>query len=310
MPKCFISYSWDNEDHKQWVKSLATSLRNDGVETILDQWHLDLGDQLPFFMEKSISENDFVLIICTQRYKTKSDNRQGGVGYEGDIITSELFTNRNLKKFIPILREGTWTMALPNWLGARLGVDLSNEPYSPQEYRDLLATLRNRKEKAPPIGKPNYEPHHYVLNEDVSASIKPDYEDTKIIGILVDEVTVPKNDGTRGSALYKIPFKLNHAPTYDWTKIFVEKWNRPSQFTSMHRPGIASVSHDKIILNGTTIDEVKQYHRDTLILAVTEANKIEKELIRRKNLEDERRQKEVNTHRNHIVSIADDIFFD
>jgi SEFIR domain len=31
-PTAFISYSWDDEAHKEWVRHLATQLRADGVE--------------------------------------------------------------------------------------------------------------------------------------------------------------------------------------------------------------------------------------------------------------------------------------
>ena len=37
--KAFVSYSWDSDQHKEWVAKLATDLRHDGIETILDQWH-------------------------------------------------------------------------------------------------------------------------------------------------------------------------------------------------------------------------------------------------------------------------------
>jgi hypothetical protein len=30
-PECFISYSWDSEAHKDWVRSLATELMSNGV---------------------------------------------------------------------------------------------------------------------------------------------------------------------------------------------------------------------------------------------------------------------------------------
>ena len=56
-PKAFISYSWDDDNHKRWVSDLATRLREDGVETILDQWHAVPGDQLPQFMEREIRDN-------------------------------------------------------------------------------------------------------------------------------------------------------------------------------------------------------------------------------------------------------------
>jgi len=40
----------------------------------------------------------------------------------------------------------------------------------------------------------------------------------------------------------------------------------------MHRPGIASVEGDKVVLNGTTIEEVERYHKKTLKIAVDMAN--------------------------------------
>src|SRR4051795_3830890 len=94
MPKVFISYSWDDDAHKTWVRDLAARLRQDGIETLLDQWHLVPGDQLPVFMETAVRESDFTLIICTSRYKDHSNSRMGGVGYEGGIITGEILTSQ------------------------------------------------------------------------------------------------------------------------------------------------------------------------------------------------------------------------
>ena len=78
---------------------LATRLRGDGVATVLDQWHLIPGDQLPAFMEKAVRESDYVLLVCTPRYRDRSERRVGGVGYEGDIITGQVLTTRNHRKF-------------------------------------------------------------------------------------------------------------------------------------------------------------------------------------------------------------------
>lgn len=50
-PKAFFSYSWDNAEHRQWVADLGARLRADGVELLLDEWHVRPGDQLPHFME-------------------------------------------------------------------------------------------------------------------------------------------------------------------------------------------------------------------------------------------------------------------
>lgn len=38
VPVAFISYAWDNEEHKIWVKRLADDLRKNGVYSLLDQY--------------------------------------------------------------------------------------------------------------------------------------------------------------------------------------------------------------------------------------------------------------------------------
>lgn len=105
-------------------------------------------------------------------------------------------------------------------------------------------------------------------------------KDIEILGIITDKVTVPKMDGSRGSALYKIPFRLNRVPSQLWKELFVRNWNSPPRYTTMHRPGIASVVDDEILLNGTTIEEVREYHRETLKLCIEKSNTQEKNIAR------------------------------
>ncbi len=152
-PKVFISYAWE-EDIKPWVRALAKQLRKDGVETVLDQWETHYGDQLPEFMEKAVRESDFAILVCTPKYKKKSDEREGGVGYEGHIITAELFQKSNHRKFIPVLRKGNWSSASPSWAAGKFYIDLRGDPYSKENYQDLLRTLHGKKYTPPPVGTP------------------------------------------------------------------------------------------------------------------------------------------------------------
>lgn len=152
IPKAFVSYSWDDEPHKAWVRELATKLRTDGVDVTLDQWHTVPGDQLPEFMENSVRKNDYVLIICTPNYKKESDKRTGDVGYQGDIMTGEVRTRRNHRKFIPILRAGEWQNATPSWLGGKCYIDLRGTNYPEPHYQKLVRTLHGQNLEAPPIG--------------------------------------------------------------------------------------------------------------------------------------------------------------
>ena len=152
IPKTFISYSWDDDAHKEWVKQLATRLRADGVDVTLDRWHSAPGDQISAFMERAVRQNDFVIAVCTPGFKEKSDGRGGGVGYEGDIMTAYAVTGGDQKKFIPVLRRGSWIEAAPTWLLGRIKIDLSSDPYSESEYEELLRTLHGAREEAPEIG--------------------------------------------------------------------------------------------------------------------------------------------------------------
>ena len=149
-PKVFISYAWE-DDIKTWVLEFATRLRSDGVNAILDQWETVPGDQLTEFMEKSVRESDFVVFVCTPTYKRKSDRRKGGVGYEGSIITGEVFAKNNHRKFIPVLRKGKWVSAAPSWATSKLFIDLRNDPYNEMYYQQLLNTLFRQSPTAPPV---------------------------------------------------------------------------------------------------------------------------------------------------------------
>ena len=303
-PRAFASYSWDDEAHKSWVATLATELRGDGIETILDQWHAVLGDQLPAFMEKEILKDDYVLVICTPNYRLKSDERLGGVGYEGHIMTAEILSRGNHRKFIPILARGTWEESAPSWLKGKFYVDLSTPEKYEENYPKLTSTMLRTQAVAPPLRKLSRPRRANAVEE-----AAPD-EPMRVMDVIVDEVTDPRLDGTRGSALYTVPLRLNREPSTLWSKLFVQAWNQPLSFTFMHRPGIASVRGATIVLDGTTIEEVKKYHRDTLVQCVEEANRRESEIQTREHRANEIRHRQSEEHRAKLETIAREISFD
>lgn len=115
----------------------------DHIDVKFDQWDLIPGQLLPQFMEESIRDTDFVLVVCTPAYKQKSDTRSAGTGYEGNIITAELLYKKNHLKYIPILRNGEWLDAAPTSLLGKVYIDLrpNNKNYN-TEYIKLRNTLR------------------------------------------------------------------------------------------------------------------------------------------------------------------------
>jgi hypothetical protein len=310
--KAFISYSWDDDEHTAWVHALATRLRADGVDVSIDRWSAVPGDQLPHFMERSIRENEFVVIVCTPRYKRRSDARLGGVGYEGDIMTAEVMTNQNNRKFIPVLRRGQWTEAAPIWLTGKYHINLIGDPYSDRSYEDLVRTLLCIRETAPPLGEPMATLNSGRSQEGAIGKVGPSeaFSDIQITRVLVEDVTEPRNDGTHGSALYSVPFALSRRPPGGWADLFLQSWDHPQTFTTRHRRGIASVRGATITLTGTTIEEVEEVHRNTLQSAVAEANRRYREWKtgedRRLQAESERKEQ----HRLRIQSASSRIKFD
>ncbi len=140
--KVFISYSWDNESHKKWVQKLSDDLcAIRGITTILDQKDLVLGDLIPLFMERAISESDYVLFVCTPQYKEKADNRMGGVGYEDSIITGELYRKNNRRKYIPVLAVGEWSTALPVWASGQNGIAMRTKDEYDTQLPILISTI-------------------------------------------------------------------------------------------------------------------------------------------------------------------------
>ncbi len=137
-PKVFISYSHDTPEHKQWVSELSAKLHRKGVEVILDQWHLRLGDDLAQFMERGIRDSDRVLVICTDSYVRKANAGEGGVGYEPMIVTRKLVEDVGNNKFIPIIRQALGEDKTPSFLGTQVYIDLPAEDQFDEKFNELL----------------------------------------------------------------------------------------------------------------------------------------------------------------------------
>lgn len=158
VPTAFISYSHDSLDHKKWVLDLATRLRNNGVDAILDQWSLGPGDDLPVFMERNLASADRVLMVCTDNYVTKANNGAGGVGYEKMIVTAELLKSIDSNKVIPLIRQ-TGTHRTPTFLRSKLFLDFSRPDQFEFSFDELIRSLHGAPLYAkPPVANNPFAP--------------------------------------------------------------------------------------------------------------------------------------------------------
>jgi hypothetical protein len=137
-----------------------------------------------------------------------------------------------------------------------------------------------------------------------------DLEPIHIVEIIEECVSKPRNDGTPGSALYKVPFRLSRRPPAEWAAYFPHAWDHPSRWTSLHRPGICEVVGDTIWLNGTTLEEVEHTHRATLLLALEETNRTYAEYAAKKAADEARRRAEEHDHQRAVAEQVKRIKFD
>jgi hypothetical protein len=166
-PKIFISYSWKPETNKQRTISLAERLTNDGVNVIIDVWHLAEGQDKYQFMERMVndSEIDRVLIICNKDYSEKANAKKGGVGVESLIISDDIYKQADQKKFIPIIfeRSTDGKEHVPTFVHSRIYIDLSNDSLFEEEYEKLLRNIYDKPlSRKPALGTPPA----YLLEED------------------------------------------------------------------------------------------------------------------------------------------------
>lgn len=137
----FISYCWDCEEHKEWVRKLAKDLDEAGFEVKWDEKQR-LGTELNYFMEQGIKKANKVLMIVTPEYKKKADSRKNGVGKEVSLIADYLMDNQNATKFIPVIRKGNRDTSFPMCLGNRKGLNMVNDDEYAQKLEELIEDIK------------------------------------------------------------------------------------------------------------------------------------------------------------------------
>lgn len=157
-PKLFISYSWSNPTHEQWVIELANELTESGIHVILDKWDLKEGHDSVAFMEKMVTDPEIskVAIVCDEVYASKADGRSGGVGTETQIISREVYENQEQGKFVAIIpeKDDQGKAFLPTYYKSRIYIDLSEPDNYADNFEKLLRWIYDKPlYTRPEIGK-------------------------------------------------------------------------------------------------------------------------------------------------------------
>lgn len=164
MPKVFISYSYDNDEHKSWVYDFAYKLRDNGVDVIFDQFETRLGSDLPLFMEQGLSKSNRVICICSDLYNQKANSGKLGVGYEKRIICQEILKDSSTAWVIPLIRNNNSKDKLPIFLSSLRYISFEDSDRYNEKFYDLLRDLHDQN-NLPPVGKNPFEHNQDVVGK-------------------------------------------------------------------------------------------------------------------------------------------------
>jgi len=158
-PKVFVSYRWTSPEHEDWVLLFASSLRQHGVNVILDKWHLSEGQDTIAFMESMVGDPEVqkVLMVCDRGYVDRANSREGGVGTEAQIISAKVYERTDQNKFAAIVLEldDDGRPLLPHYMATRLYFDLSSEEAQAANFEKVVRWIFGKPfHAAPPIGEP------------------------------------------------------------------------------------------------------------------------------------------------------------
>lgn len=151
IPKVFISYKWESNDHNDWVMKFAVDLRSAGIEAFLDRWEVKYGESFSDYMTSRISEADAMLFVMTTASvdAVESKSRAGGaLKFEMQLAASRRIAGENFR-LIPIYREGNKTAA---HVRDHRYVDFRDDANYVSNLQLLISDLLNDESLAPPIG--------------------------------------------------------------------------------------------------------------------------------------------------------------
>ena len=105
---------------------------------MIDQYDPSPEDGWPIWMEKRIRESDFVLVVCTETYSRKIEDRDVGKGvvWESTLSYQEIYDARTNRKFIPVVFESADRTHVPKPLRPYTIFDVgAEESYEEWEFR-------------------------------------------------------------------------------------------------------------------------------------------------------------------------------
>jgi hypothetical protein len=151
-PKVFVSYSWDDDSHCEWVTNLAGRLMVNGIKVFLDRFDVFLGSNLEKFMDEGLNESRYVICICSDGYYKKFNTKGTGVQKENCLIKSL----ERSDFVIPVLKNNK-SKLIPDGLGEIFYADFDKSD-DDKEFEKIISRVFGEDKKTVPfVGRNPFE---------------------------------------------------------------------------------------------------------------------------------------------------------
>lgn len=144
MKEIFISYSYDSQEHEDWVKELAIKLEEFADFNVkFDKFDLTVYSEKNKYMEDGVFNSDTIIVIASENYVKKANERTAGVGIETSMIAArhwEEISKTNKSKIIVLLRSNK-SQQLPNYLTSKIRLNFDSAKYD-IKFKELLKYLK------------------------------------------------------------------------------------------------------------------------------------------------------------------------
>jgi TIR domain-containing protein len=294
----FISYSHDD---KELARALYDRLRARGHNVWIDEHELRVGDSLIERISTAIADIDFFLaLVSPAAAQSHWCRKELALAVSGEL-------NRKGMRVMPLRVDAA---EMPAALDDQLYLDVSLDDVDnavERLLRDIAsyrAEAKQTVEEARAAGQAQAGERAARVQDNGSAAEPFQFEPVRIVGVVEEGVGKPLNDGSRGSALYRVPLQLSRRPSRVWAELFKRNWDGPPSFTTMHRPGIGSVQGDTVVLDSTTMDELETVHLSTLRAVMDKTNADVAEIERREHDAFQREKQQRRSHEENVREVS------
>lgn len=169
VPKVFVSYAHESDEHKAQVLAFATFLRHAGIAAVLDLWSADARRDWYSWAVREMTAADFVLVVASERYRVAGDGNgpnaeHRGVQSESALLRELVYSDRAgwLPKILPVILPGHTIDQIPLFLQPHTASRFEVTSFDTAGAEELLRViLRRPGYVAPEVGteQPVLPPH-------------------------------------------------------------------------------------------------------------------------------------------------------